>query len=98
MGRRSTYGERRPRRSRHLAPPPRSAFISRWAIEPRHRNVVEPEVDAEVASMMDDVIEDEAPQDGRLGEAEHRRPVVEQGPHLRELRVGGGLDVLPGLR
>ena len=55
-----------------------SRFIRRWPVQPRDRDVVQPQVDAQVGAVMDDVIQHESAQHGQARHREHRRATAQE--------------------
>ncbi len=62
-------------------------LVGRWAIDRRHRHVVQPQVDAQLSAMVDDVMQDEAAERGDARHREHLLAAAAQRPHRRVLGV-----------
>src|SRR5438270_8794819 len=63
----------------------RPLFIPGWAIHAGNRDVVQAEIDAQDRTVVDQMVEDEAPNHGRSRHGEERCSRPEQRPRLRHL-------------
>src|SRR5205823_2338312 len=73
-----------------------AAFVRRRAVEAGDRDVVEPQVDGELAAVMDDVVHHEAAMHGDLGHGEDHVLAVAEGPGLVPGLVAGAGEGRPG--
>src|SRR5258708_606140 len=91
---------RRPFRALSMIPENRrmASLVARRAVHAGDRDVVQPEVDAEMRAVVDDVVQDVGPDHGRTRHREDRIAALQQRPGLPHLLVPGPLNCLAGRR
>jgi hypothetical protein len=74
------------------------AFVGGGAVDRRDEDVVEAQIDCELAAMVDKVIEDPGADGGDARHGEHLLTVVQEAPGLVEIGVGSAGDGGAGRR